>query len=40
MKILVTLGQIPAKLDAVKYIGNRFSGKSILKIANALKNKY
>jgi len=44
-KILITLGQIPAKLDAVKYIGNKFQGGLMVKLARELveediKNEY
>jgi len=34
--IMISLGQIPAKLDAVKYVGNRFGGGLMLKLAQEL----
>lgn len=34
--ILISLGQMPAKLDAVKFIGNKFGGGLMLKLANHL----
>jgi len=39
-KLIITLGQIPAKLDAVKYISNRFIGTSIIELANELSDTY
>jgi hypothetical protein len=35
-RVLISLGQMPAKLDAVKYIGNKFQGGLMLKLANEL----
>jgi len=34
--VLVSAGPIPAKLDSVKYLTNRFKGKSILEVARRL----
>lgn len=38
MKILLTVGPIPARLDSVKYLTNRFKGGLALKTAEYLKN--
>lgn len=39
-KILVSAGPIPAKIDSVKYLTNRFKGKSILSVALHLQDKW
>jgi len=33
-RILLTLGPIPGKLDAVKFISNKFKGGLMVKLAN------
>lgn len=38
-KILITVGPIPARLDSVKFITNRFKGGLALKTAEWLKGK-
>ena len=35
-KVLISAGPIPAKLDSVKYIGNRFKGRLTLSVAEKL----
>lgn len=39
MKVLITVGPIPAKLDSVKFLSNRFKGGLALKTAEMLKQR-
>ena len=38
--VLISLGQIPAKLDSVKYIGNKFSGGLMMDLAKKMSPNY